>query len=252
MAQQKGILQLKGSVGSFTFYKSKDGYLAREKGGIDAKRIASDPAFQRTRENGQEFGRAGKASKYLRNAVRSLLQNTSDSKMVSRLTRQMMLVVQADPINARGMRNITNGNITLLQEFDFNVNSKLSTTLYAPFTTQIDRTTGSLIVEVPAFVPMNGVAAPGGATHLVLHSAGVEIDFEQGTSVADIESSDTIAFDNVATELLTHSHLVTPNSTLPVFILLGIEFFQEVNGSMYPLKNGAYNALAIVKASGVL
>jgi len=51
MAQQKGILPVKGTLGNLTFYKSKDGYLIREKGGLDAKRIASDPAFQRTREN---------------------------------------------------------------------------------------------------------------------------------------------------------------------------------------------------------
>jgi len=171
--------------------------------------------------------------------------------MVSRLTRQMMQVVQSDPINARGMRNVTNGDITLLQDFDFNLNSKLGTTLYAPFTAEINRVTGSLIAEIPAFVPASMVAAPGGATHFKLHSAGVETDFVQGTNVADVKSSDTIALDNVATTLLTHSHEVTPNSTHPLFILLGIEFFQEVNGSMYPLKNGAFNALAIVKASGV-
>ena len=61
MARQKGIIKLKGTIGDITFYKTQDGHLAREKGGIDASRIASDPAFQRTRENGSEFGRAGKA-----------------------------------------------------------------------------------------------------------------------------------------------------------------------------------------------
>lgn len=39
---------LRGTIGNITFYKSGEGYLAREKGGIDAKRIATDPAFQRT------------------------------------------------------------------------------------------------------------------------------------------------------------------------------------------------------------
>jgi len=81
---------LRGTIGNITFYKSGDGYLAREKGGVGANRIATDPAFQRTRENGAEFGRAGKAGKVLRNALRSLLQNTSDSRMISRLTREMM------------------------------------------------------------------------------------------------------------------------------------------------------------------
>jgi len=64
MARQKGIIKLKGTIGDITFYKtSQDGHLALEKGGIEKSRIESDPAFQRTRENGAEFGRAGKAAK---------------------------------------------------------------------------------------------------------------------------------------------------------------------------------------------
>ena len=90
MARQKGIIKLKGAIGNITFYKTKDGHLAREKGGIDASRIKSCPVFQRTRENGAEFGRAGKAGKILRTALRSLLLNSADSKMVSRLTQSMV------------------------------------------------------------------------------------------------------------------------------------------------------------------
>ena len=45
MAQQKGIIKLDGTIGGITFYKSKDGYLAREKGGVSADKIANDPAF---------------------------------------------------------------------------------------------------------------------------------------------------------------------------------------------------------------
>ncbi|MFT5252316.1 MAG: hypothetical protein ACI87N_001323 [Flavobacteriales bacterium] len=65
MARQKGIIKLKDTIGDITFYKTKDGHLAREKGGVDASRIASDPAFQRTRENGAEFERTLKAGKVL-------------------------------------------------------------------------------------------------------------------------------------------------------------------------------------------
>ncbi|WP_262707878.1 hypothetical protein [Pseudocnuella soli] len=41
------------------------------------------------------------------------------------------------------------------------------------------------------------------------------------------------------------------NSTHPLMLVLGISFFQQVNGNSYSLKNGAYNALAIVRVSGV-
>ena len=47
MARQKGIIKLKGTIGDVSFYKTKDGYLAREKGGVDGDRIKNDPAFQR-------------------------------------------------------------------------------------------------------------------------------------------------------------------------------------------------------------
>ena len=87
MARQKGIIKLEGTIGDISFYKSKDGHLARTKGGVEADRIRSDPAFQRTRENGQEFGKAGKAGRLLRTSLRQYLQNAADSRMVSRLTR---------------------------------------------------------------------------------------------------------------------------------------------------------------------
>ena len=49
-----------------------------------------------------EFGRDGKAGKILRNAIRGLLQNASDSRMADRLTQEMVKVIQEDTINARG------------------------------------------------------------------------------------------------------------------------------------------------------
>jgi hypothetical protein len=44
---------------------------------------------------------------------------------------------------------------------------------------------------------------------------------------------------------------VTAASTKPLFVLLGLEFFQEVNAQMYSLKNGAYNPAAVVAVSGL-
>ena len=84
MARQKGIMKLEGTIGDVSFYKTSDGYLAREKGGVDADRIKNDPAFARTRENITEFGKAGRAGRVLRTAFRLLLQNAADKKVTSR------------------------------------------------------------------------------------------------------------------------------------------------------------------------
>ncbi len=250
MAKQSGIIKLEGTIGGVSFYKSKDGYLAREKGGIDASRIKSDPAFQRTRENGSEFGRAGAAGKILRTAFRALLMNASDSRLVSRLTREMLKVIQEDATNPRGLRNVIDGEAELLKFFEFNIGGKLSTTLFAPFTSTIDRVAGTLVISIQPFVPINMINAPAGATHFKIVAAGAAIDFENGSYEMEDASSAVLALDNTTTAALTLTSSVTANSPHPLFSALGVEFYQEVNGTMYPLKNGAYNALQLVDVDG--
>ena len=250
MARQKGIIKLKGTIGDITFYKTQDGHLAREKGGIDASRIKNDPAFQRTRENGSEFGRAGTAGKILRTALRALLLNSADGRMVSRLTQAMVKVIQADVTSNRGLRNVIDGEAELLAGFEFNIRGKLGTSLFAPFVASIDRVTGQIEVTVPSFIPVNMIAAPGGTTHYKIISAGVEVDFEAETFVAENSATAILAWDAEASMVVSQTNMVTPASTKPLFLALGIEFFQEVNGQMYSLKNGAYNALALVKVDG--
>ena len=252
MARQKGIIKLKGTIGDITFYKTQDGHLAREKGGIDASRIANDPAFQRTRENGSEFGRAGKAGKILRTALRPLLLNSADGRMVSRLTQAMMKVIQADLVSVRGLRNVIDGEAELLFGFEFNIRGKLGTTLFAPFVASIDRAAGEIKVDLASFIPANMIAAPSGTTHYKIISGGAEIDFEAETYVVATSETAILPWDGTATAPINQVNEVTPASTKPLFLALGIEFYQEINGQMYPLKNGAFNPLSIAKVdSGV-
>ncbi|NDP27274.1 MAG: hypothetical protein GZ087_07605 [Flavobacterium sp.] len=250
MARQKGIIKLKGTIGDITFYKSKDGYIAREKGGIDANRIATDPAFQRTRENGSEFGRAGKAGKILRMALRAVLLHSADSRMVSRLTQQMLKVIRADATSVRGLRNVIDGEAELLAGFEFNINGKLGTSLFIPYVGTIDRVSGTISVAIDPFVPMHMIAAPSGSTHFKIISAGTEIDFETGTFAETHTETNILPWDATETLAILLENEVPPNSTKPLFLALGVEYYQEVNGEMYPLKNGAFNPLALVKVDG--
>jgi hypothetical protein len=109
---------------------------------------------------------------------------------------------------------------------------------------------GELSISIPSFVPVNMVAAPSGATHFKIVSAGVEIDFENKTYVVDFGNSNSLPINSTATAVLNLSHQVTANSTKPLFLVMGIEFYQEVNGNQYSLKNGAFNALSLVKVEG--
>ncbi len=246
MARQKGIIKLEGTIGDVSFYKSKDGYLAREKGGVDVDRIRNDPAFQRTRENGSEFGRAGRAGRVLRNAFRLLLQNASDSKVTSRLTKEVLTVIKSDKENVRGERQVSSGDLLILEGFDFNINGKLSATMYASYTPSIDRALGDLSVTIPSFIPGNTIAYPSGASHVKFVVGAAEVDFENESFQFDQASSLEIVLGPQTEPQIDLSVTLTANSTNELFLVLGLEFLQEVNGAMYPLKNGSYNTLNIV------
>ncbi len=82
-------------------------------------------------------------------------------------------------------------------------------------------------------------------------SAGTEIDFEKEVSVTDAQETAMLELNSTLTAPFDLANTVTANSTHPLFVLLGIQFYQEVNGIKYSLKNDAFNALAIVKVEGV-
>lgn len=245
MAKQTGIIKLKGTIGGISFYKTSDGHLAREKGGVDKNRIQNDPAFQRTRENGSEFGRAGKGGKVLRNAIRVLLQNAKDKRVVSRLTKSLVSITKTDTTNERGLRTLQDGDLSLLEGFEFNLNGKLGATLFAAFTKAFDRVSGDATLDLVAFSPTVRIAAPSGTTHFKVVMGTAELDFVNETSTFENDETAILPYTAANTAAIALTATVTANSTLPVVQVLGIEFYQEVNGQMYSLKNGTYNALSV-------
>ncbi len=243
MAKQIGTFKIKGTIGDLTFYKQDGQHLVRSKGGVDGERIKNDPAFQRTRENGSEFGEAGKQGKLLRVAFRNMVDRAADSKVTSRLTGKMMEVVKSDSTNTRGARKVSAGNLDLLKNFEFNNRSNLSSTLFTPLLVSIDKAAGTVDVTA-AIVPLTDIAVPNGATHYKLLSGAGLIDFENAVSEVDVQESAPQVIDN-SLQNISLSQSITAASPLPLFVMIGLEFYQEVNGTMYLLKNGGYNCLQV-------
>ena len=173
------------------------------------------------------------------------LQNAKDKRVVSRLVKSLVAVAKSDPINERGLRTIEDGNMSLLLGFEFNVNGKLGSTIYAPYLASIDRGTGAMDVTVAPFAPTVRIAAPGGTTHFKIVSGGTELDFVNETSTFESDETAILPYDSADTAVINLAVALPANSLLPLVQVVGIEFYQEVNGQMYPLKNGAFNALSI-------
>lgn len=246
MAKLKGILKIHGTLDELTFYKTQDGYLVRTKGGVSGERIANDPAFIRTRENGAEFGSAASAGKLLRNTVRPLMLNASDNRVTSRLTQVMTLIKNYDLTSPRGERSVADGiqdpaAKQLLKGFDFNSRAILGTVLHASY--NISPTTGE--ISIGSFTPVSDLSVPAGATHVSLRSAFAIVDFAAGTGAIEYSPATNLPIDGIASPV-TLTPAAVPAGTGTKMLLLMLEFFQEVNSVQYSLKNGAYNVLTIV------
>ena len=249
MARQTGIIKIKGKIGDLSFYKTKDGHLAREKGGVEADRIKNDPAFVRTRENGAEFGASATAGKFSRDSLRPIANTASDNRVVSRMTKLMTKIKNLDTTSIRGKRNagvaMTLATAkALLKGFEFNKNALLGSVLYKPYA--VNTTTG--VISIPGLVPVNDIAWPAGATHISLTGAYANLNY--ATSVADLKLTNVVnlLIDGTATAV-TLTPTAVPAGTGAKVFLLKIEFFQLVNGVQYSLKNGAYNALKVIEVA---
>ncbi len=247
MARQKGIIKLTGKVGDLSFYRSQDGYLAREKGGVEADRIKNDPAFVRTRENGAEFGSSASSGKLLRDTIRTMMQNASDGRVTSRLTKVMTQIKNLDSTSARGDRNVGVGITTLeakalLKGFNFNDKAVLGSILFNSY--DVDTATG--VITLDGLVPLNEINAPSGATHITLRGAWAKVDFSNGETELQESAAVNLPIDATSTNVVLTPAAV-PTATGTSLFLLMLEFFQEVNGAQYVLKNGAYNALSVVE-----
>ena len=249
MARLKGLLKIEGTLDNLTFYKTQDGHLVKTKSGVSGDRIANDPNFQRTRENGSEFGSSASAGKLLRNAVRNLMMNAADNRVTSRLTQIMTQIKNYDATSPRGERNVGVGIAdpmakALLKGFDFNDSATLGSVIFAPFTVN----TGTGDIAFPAFTPINDIYYPTGATHVSFKSAFADVDFVNEVSAIEYSPVTNLPIDGTNTPV-TLTPAAVPAGAGTKFYLMLIEFFQEVNGVQYSLKNGAYNVLNIVEAA---
>jgi len=167
--------------------------------------------------------------------------------VAARLTTIMTRIKNLDTTSIRGQRKVATGIATplgkvLLQGFDFNAHAGLTSIFHPPIA--VDTVTG--VVTVDSFVPMEQILAPEGATHFSMQSACVRLDFTTGK----YETAYSTVFNNPL-DMTATSVTLTPSvvSTLPAigFFLVLVEFFQEINGVQYALKNGGYNALHILE-----
>lgn len=247
MKNQKKDLRIELSLGGQTLHRVKDGFKIKRKSGVDANRIKTDPAFRNTLLSNSDFTTAANAGRMLREAFNIASSNARDARMSTRLTTSMRSVLKSDPVNVRGQRQVSNGDLTMLEGFQFNVGSPLATSIQAPYTASLNRETGLAQVIIAAYKPQMGIVSPVGATHYVLQMAAAAVDFATGKAETAFHEMLPLPLDmNERAETVLSAQLPA-NNDKPLFLVFGIHFLTIENGVHYSAGGKAYNAMAIVE-----
>lgn len=246
MARVESLIKLNGTIGDLSFYKSKSvGYQARMKTGVSGARIANDPAFARTRENGSEFGRSQQEGKKLRELLRDVLFENSDNKFSQRLASRLLKVIQMDSVNVRGERVIVPENLVLLDGLECNQRSSLRAITLKPFTVTYDRFSGDGFFSCPQLIPNLHIAKLSGATHVQYTLVLQEFSGDELDQRPVIRRSAYIKLGEMQPMDVDLMASLEADPEKSVLVLVGTGYFQMVNNAYYPLANGQYNALTI-------
>lgn len=217
-------------------------------------RFKNDPDFARMRENVSEFTTAMGAGKLIRNAFRGLIKATATNGVTlnARMQQLLMLVLQSDATSDRGQRLVSKGDLSMANKFDFNDKAFLEVVLYALYSSTADRASGRLAVTFPEFAPDTSLTAPKGTSHFRIVTAAAEFDFDKGEYIFKEAKSAIIPYNNVLLAPLNLEVSITAASTQAFLHVLGVEYYQEVNGKMYALKDAAHTALCVIHAESAV
>ncbi len=264
MAKQTGLVRYNGTLGNVRHFKIKGlpGDYAGLIGGPTSEQVFTDPTFERTRENMNEFGGSAKAGKAVRTALSQIIKQMSDPQMTGRLTGIMKKINLEDQTEARGYRAILiSTQRQYLIGFPFDKNVSLEGTFNADYSLSHTSGRDSATLTVPAFTPANSVNAPAGATHFRLINALASVsDFAYNDTTGVYEPIDLAnnelsnvtyssyidLYSPVSTSTVVTATLPgTPTLSADISVLqcTGIEFYQKVGANYYLFNSG--NALKI-------
>ena len=235
MAKQKGILPFVGTLGGLNFYYlNGEPIVRRAGGGFNSKDIKNKSTMQRVRENSSEFGHCSEVNKAFRMALRPFYKDYKFTHFHSRLMGLFTQLKDLDMVNKRGERRVGNGvahanGLSLFKRFHYTPHCDVRHVM--PFNYAIDALTFELTI---AGFDMKQVGFIAGATHIALTYGVVAMDFD--TLDYDVHLTDVLVLDKGFAETsvsLMPSSL--PTSTGTKLAVLGVRFYQEVDGRLYVL-----------------
>lgn len=216
----KGLLS--GTVANYTFRVVDGRGIVQSKPGKG--RVKQTAA---TKSSASEFGNAHALAKKIREAHFPLLQNLSDSKMYNRFATAVYNTILSAESLPKGVRTLADGDLGILDHFQFNIDSTFSKYCTVPMQAGLDKENRMRIV-LDAFHPDAAIARASMATKAKLSFLVTAFQPEDGTqSHAELFQ---LAFDIADTSTAPQKWV---SSTLPsehiAFVSVALFYYRNNN-----------------------
>ncbi|MBT0810908.1 hypothetical protein KIH41_06395 [Litoribacter ruber] len=247
MAKQEGLIKLTGKLGEVVFYKNKDGYFAKTKGGASRERILKEAGFARTRENMAEFGSAASMVSQLKLALWPGSLRCAPNKLHSRLSSVLNRILKSDPENSRGERTLLKGGWDLMRNFQFNDKSKFSNVVKVK--PRIERTEQTWKVSFSQLRAAGDLQLPSAATHLRFFLLATKFGplGENDSPPSNLTESHTIPVESLPIDLELAAEL--PDGDFAFYaIALGVEFLICSGPEEFEVGRRKFDAAYVVEA----
>ena len=242
MAKNVGQIILSGKCGDLIHYvvNGEPHVKPAHKGRNETK----SKAVLNSRSN---LGTASSSGKIFRYAFEPHFQFAKDRNYCSRLTAKFIHALKTDYTNPPGNKMAGSSDLSILKGFNFNKDCPLDSIFFSKPIMNIDRKEGTLIASLSHFNPKEIIKANASATHFQIILCSSEIDFINESYCSDHCKTEFVKINDDHTFLESYILKVTEGTTLPIFVAMSIQYFQEVNNVMYQLKGKNSNPFAIIE-----
>ncbi|UKT65451.1 hypothetical protein [Pedobacter mucosus] len=141
MAILNGIVRFSGQLGDLVFYQ-------RGKKNVVRQKTTNHQLSENSKKSGRDFGEVSRNAAYIRKAFATLVRLYAHGDLLNRLNKRVHEIFRTVSPELSGRKKMIDGNISLLQGFEFNAATSLSTLLFISPTAKLD-SDGSLLLTLP-------------------------------------------------------------------------------------------------------
>ena len=223
----------------------KNGYFQARKIGLTAERVHRDPRFHKTRLLAKEFAQLAVYAKLIRAAC---CTGTTIKCNAYRLQGLLNRILQQDEAHICGSRKLLNGDLSLLEGFNFNQQALMEETCKIDWEFSEGPEANQVVVQLPSFVPEYFILPPAGIQYcrIYLISAILNLDQTTYTTIMDRTSLIPLKRMHVATTELTVQN--TAAAGLLTITALGITWYEHQNGYAKLMPSSTPGPLTIISA----